>query len=80
MRKVVFGMMMLSLAQMPAVHGQTPTPVRTCESLASVPLANVTIESAAPDPKAPSLCRVMAASTHPPTGDKVTRLQRRLLK
>ena len=46
-------------------------PVRSCESLATVALPNTTIESAALDPANPSICRVTAITTHPPTGDKV---------
>jgi hypothetical protein len=50
-------------------------PVRSCESLASVSLTNVTINSAVLDPgnaTTPRSCRVNATSTHPPTGDQVT--------
>jgi feruloyl esterase len=46
-------------------------PVRTCESLAGVALPNTTIESAAVDPKDPSVCRITAITTHPPAGDRV---------
>jgi hypothetical protein len=46
-------------------------PVRSCESLASVPLPNTTIESAAVDSSNPGVCRVTAVTTHPPAGDKV---------
>src|SRR5687768_15226983 len=46
-------------------------PVRTCESLAEIALANTTIESAAVDANNPALCRVIANTTHPPAGDKV---------
>jgi feruloyl esterase len=46
-------------------------PVRSCESLAMVALPNTTIESAAVDPNAPGVCRVIAITTHPPMGDKV---------
>ena len=46
-------------------------PARSCESLATVALANTTIESAAVDPANPGICRVTAITTHPPTGDKV---------
>jgi feruloyl esterase len=46
-------------------------PVRSCESLAMVALPNTTIESAAPDPVNPAVCRVSAITTHPPAGDKV---------
>jgi feruloyl esterase len=47
-------------------------PARSCESLAMVALPNTTIESAAPDPNNPSICRVSAVTTHPPAGDKVS--------
>jgi hypothetical protein len=47
------------------------SPVRSCESLASVALPNTTIESAAIDPKSPGICRITAVTTHPPLGDKV---------
>jgi hypothetical protein len=46
-------------------------PARTCESLTTVSLPNTIIESAAVD-SAGALCRVTAAVTHPPAGDKVT--------
>src|SRR6266545_2680598 len=47
------------------------TPVRSCESLASVTLPNTTIESATIDANTPGVCRVVAITTHPPAGDKV---------
>ena len=47
------------------------TPVRSCESLASMALPNTTIEAAAVDPANPDVCRVTAVSTHPPMGDTV---------
>ena len=47
-------------------------PVRSCESLAMVALPNTTIESAAVDSSNSGICRVTAATTHPPAGDKVT--------
>jgi feruloyl esterase len=50
------------------------TPVRTCESLASVTLPNTTIESAAVTPGAngrAGFCRVNAVLTHPPAGDRI---------
>jgi hypothetical protein len=50
-------------------------PVRSCESLTSVSLTNVTINSAVLDPgnaTTPRSCRVNATSTHPPAGDRVT--------
>jgi feruloyl esterase len=50
------------------------TPVRTCESLASVALPDTTIESAAVQPAAggrPEFCRVTAVVTHPPAGDRI---------
>jgi Tannase and feruloyl esterase len=56
-------------------HGGSLGPVRSCESLASVSLTNVTINSAVLDPgnaTTPRSCRVNATSTHPPTGDRVT--------
>ena len=46
-------------------------PVRSCESLATLALPNTTIESAAVEPANPGICRVIATTTHPPTGDKV---------
>ena len=51
------------------------TPVRSCESLTSVTLTNVTINSAVLDAgnaTTPRSCRVNATSTHPPMGDRVT--------
>ena len=51
-----------------------PVPPRTCESLATVSLANTTIESATLDPgdaTAGPSCRVTAIVTHPPAGDRV---------
>jgi feruloyl esterase len=62
-------------AAMRVSHGGSRTPVRSCESLASVSLPNVTINSAvlnAGDATTPRSCRVNATSTHPPTGDRVT--------
>jgi len=47
-------------------------PVRSCESLASVALPNMTIHSAAVDASNPGVCRVTAVTTHPPSNDKVT--------
>jgi feruloyl esterase len=50
-------------------------PVRTCASLATVALKNVTIASAVEDPgnaTTPASCRVTATSTHPPSGDAIT--------
>jgi Tannase and feruloyl esterase len=58
-----------------AQKGGPLAPVRTCESLASVSLTNVTINSAVLDPgnaTTPRSCRVNATSTHPPIGDRVT--------
>jgi hypothetical protein len=58
-----------------ARKGGPLTPVRSCESLASVSLTNVTINSAVLDPgnaTTPRSCRVNATSTHPPIGDRVT--------
>jgi feruloyl esterase len=48
-------------------------PVRTCDSLASIALANTTIESATTDASdaAHPVCRVTATVTHPPAGDKI---------
>jgi feruloyl esterase len=46
------------------------TPMRSCESLASVALPNTTIESAVVDAGS-QVCRVIAITTHPPAGDKV---------
>jgi hypothetical protein len=50
------------------------SPVRSCESLASLALPNTTIESAAVEPAAngrPEFCRVTAVLTHPPAGDRI---------
>ena len=47
------------------------SPVRSCESLATVALPDTTIESAAVDPDDPGICRVTAITTHPPAGDQV---------
>jgi feruloyl esterase len=47
------------------------SPVRSCESLATVALPNTTIESTAVDPANPDVCRVTAVTTHPPMGDTV---------
>jgi hypothetical protein len=50
------------------------TPVRSCESLAGVTLANTTIESAAIDPgdaRTPAACRVTLIVTNPPAGDRI---------
>jgi hypothetical protein len=58
-----------------ANKGGPLAPVRSCESLASVSLTNVTINTAVLDPgnaTTPRSCRVNATSTHPPTGDRVT--------
>ena len=56
-------------------HGGPRTPIRSCESLTTVSLPNVTINSAVLDPgnaTTPPSCRVNATSTHPPMGDRVT--------
>jgi hypothetical protein len=50
------------------------TPVRTCESLASLSLPNAVIESATVEPAAnarPAFCRVTAVVSHPPAADRV---------
>src|SRR6185437_14430529 len=50
------------------------TPARSCESLVSATLPNVTIESAAVDAGdqvVGETCRITAISTHPPAGDKI---------
>jgi len=50
------------------------TPSRSCETLTTVTLPNVTIESAAVDPGDQTngaTCRITAISTHPPAGDKI---------
>jgi hypothetical protein len=55
-------------------HGGNRAPVLSCESLTSVSLPNVTINSAVLDPgdaTTPRSCRVNATSTHPPLGDQV---------
>lgn len=57
-----------------AARGSSRIPVRPCESLISVSLPNVTINSAVLDPgnaTTPRSCRVNATSTHPPLGDRV---------
>lgn len=54
----------------PVVDGAKP--VRSCESLATVALPNTTIESAIVDANNPAICRVVATTTHPPAGDKVS--------
>jgi hypothetical protein len=46
-------------------------PIKSCESLAMISLPNTTIESAVVDPANPSICRVTAITTHPPSGDKI---------
>jgi hypothetical protein len=59
----------------PAANASSRTPVRACESLTTVSLTNVTINSAMLDPgnaTTPRSCRVNATSTHPPLGDRVT--------
>ncbi len=51
-----------------------PRPVRSCESLATLPLPNTTIDSAALTPATgtrDTVCRVTAVVTHPPAGDQV---------
>jgi Tannase and feruloyl esterase len=56
-------------------HHGNRTPIRSCESLLSVSLPNVTINSAVLDAgnaTTPRSCRVNATSTHPPLGDRVT--------
>lgn len=63
-------------APIPLAPGPKPIiadakPVRSCESLTSVTLQNTTIESSAPDPNNPAICRIVAVTTHPPAGDKV---------
>ena len=47
------------------------TPVRSCESLATITLPNTTIESATIDAANADICRVVATTTHPPAGDRV---------
>jgi Tannase and feruloyl esterase len=50
------------------------TPVRSCESLAALSLANTTIDSAVADPGGgdqPPSCQVHLSVTHPPAGDDV---------
>jgi feruloyl esterase len=44
-------------------------PARSCESLRALSLPNTTIDSAVVDA---GICRVVAAVTHPPAGDRVT--------
>src|SRR5215216_4260025 len=58
-----------------AHRGDNRAPIRSCESLATVSLPNVTINSAVLDPGSattPRSCRINATSTHPPMGDRVT--------
>jgi Tannase and feruloyl esterase len=56
-------------------NGSSPaTPVRSCESLAALSLANTTIDSAVADPGGadqPPSCQVHLSVTHPPAGDDV---------
>lgn len=47
-------------------------PVRSCESLAGVGLANTTIASAALDEENPDICRVTAIYSHPGADDAIT--------
>lgn len=50
------------------------SPVRSCESLASLALPNTVIESAAVQAPAigrPEFCRVTAVVSHPPAGDRI---------
>ena len=57
-----------------ASTGGTRAPVRSCESLTSVSLVDVTINTAVLDAgnaTTPRSCRVNATSTHPPLGDRV---------
>ncbi len=64
----------VDLAAPPASLTPGLTPVRSCESLTSVSLANTTIVSAvsdAGDGRTPPSCRVTATVTHPPAGDAV---------
>jgi Tannase and feruloyl esterase len=63
-----------ALATAPRTVQQAVAPVRTCESLTSVALTNVTVSSAISDPgnaTTPASCRVTATSTHPPSGDQI---------
>jgi hypothetical protein len=59
------------LGTIPKAAVPNAKPVRTCESLAMVPLPNTIIESATVDPNSPGICRVAAITTHPPANDKV---------
>ena len=64
----------VELAAPPASLTPNTSPVRSCESLTSVSLANTTIVSAAAHPgddRTPASCRVSATVTHPPAGDSV---------
>ncbi len=57
-----------------AVAAAAQAPVRPCESLTSVAIADTRIESAAVEAAssaAPAFCRVTAVLTHPPSGDRV---------
>src|SRR5579863_4307720 len=57
-----------------AAIASAQAPARSCESLASVPLPNTTIESAVmetPPNGRPAFCRVTAVLTHSPAGDRV---------
>src|SRR5436190_15871175 len=63
-----------ALAAQPRPLFPDPKPARSCESLATVSLPGVTIDSAAVEAatgQRPALCRVSASVTHAPAGDRI---------
>ncbi|HTQ54250.1 MAG TPA: tannase/feruloyl esterase family alpha/beta hydrolase [Bryobacteraceae bacterium] len=57
-----------------AAAGAPSEPVRSCETLHALTLADTAIESAAMEPASgerPAFCRVTAVRTHPPAGDQI---------
>ncbi len=72
--RLVMIVLMFAAAGAAQSRSSTVQPVRACESLASVALPNGAIESAAVEPATatrPAFCRVAAALTHPPAGDRI---------
>ena len=67
-------MRQLTIALIFASLARAQQPVRTCESLTSLSLANTAIESASTEVASgdrPAFCRITAVTTHPPAGDRV---------
>lgn len=67
MRRTIFVLLL-------SARAWAQSPVRSCESLASLSLPNTAIESAAVQPASngrPEFCRVTAVLTHPPAGDRI---------